>query len=303
VGADGEICAWNTGTGTFIPQGNPVFYGINTQANSAANSVTIGYNASTLTSPEGVAIGYLASITGSAGGIAIGQSAIINTGTSLTGLIAIGNTVFASHTGCVVIGAASQCQSLGGIAIGSNAHVTSSSNIGIAIGSSVTSNAEGAIVIGSVLTSLTVSTSVTLGYNTGPYDASHAFALGINTASVEPATLGVTLNGARRVIEAYGSFYASTTSGAGPFFITNTAAKTQLFTVSGTVQLPTVTGGFQLGFTYVILNRSAGNLIVQTATGNTIITLTGHTAANVMAVSLINDAATSWVATGPTTIT
>jgi hypothetical protein len=167
----------------------------------------------------------------------------------------------------------------------------------VAIGYGAVANVLGGIAVGISASTNSVPGSIALGASAAPIDAAHAFALGINGASLVPGTLGLTINGAPYVIAAYGSLYAtwgtSTTLSA-------SSAKTQVFTAAGTVTLPNV-ATLQLGFAFDIINDSGGSLVVQASGGASYpkITLLTMTSARLVCILTSGITAASWLAIGP----
>jgi trimeric autotransporter adhesin len=295
--------------------------------NGSGNSIAIGGGANTTSAPASVAIGQGANCT-SGGSVSVGAGATSRLGavaigqgasaisTPNNGSVAIGNGAAANNQFCVAIGqgATSNVQQgvsvgtssssningasfgfsavtgSGGVAVGSSALGSGSNSV--AVGISSVANVTGGVAVGSAATTNGIAGSIALGASASPLAASHALAISVNNASVIPGTLGITINGAAKVLDAYTSLY-NTTAGSGPTVLTSTSAKIQYFTTAQTVTLPDVTT-LQLGFYFTISNTSVGNLIIQSSGGNTVITLTSGTWAEVCCILTTGTTAASW---------
>jgi hypothetical protein len=266
-----------------------VWFGTNTKANAFDSScVTIGASADTGTASS-TAVGANASATGEStsafgagaaasgqGGTALGllSSATQRGGTGLgwlgqaTGFesTAVGFLTVASGQSSVAIGhpqlgGSTTASGLASIAILGTANSSSS----IAIGEFANSNS----IVGAIVLSAT-STVPTAVAN----DAAHAFSISVNSANVNPGTLGLTLRNESVQIPVYGSYYASTATAAGTTTLTVTSAKMQRFSgaTTQTCVLPVVTT-LANGFEFVIVNDSTGAVTVQSSGANTVTTL------------------------------
>ncbi len=259
---------------------------------SAASAVVIGASATvSTTGASSVAIGAAASATGS-GNIAIGYGSVSSG--SLFGL-AIGYTASVSVAGdyAVALGYSATITAAGGIAIGQSSSVATSSSIAIGVSALVSGTATNSIAIGSAAGSTTVPDSISIGSGANPLDTSHALSLVVNNASAASAFIGITLNGAARVIPTYPSAY--TTTGAGPTTLTSTSSYIQSFTVAQVVTLP-LTTTLNVGHIFKFVNLSAGNLTVQSSGGNSVVTLATGTWGFVFCKLASGTTAASWTA-------
>jgi hypothetical protein len=162
------------------------------------------------------------------------------------------------------------------------------------VGSGSVANVANGVALGSAATTNGIATSVALGPGASPLDTAHALAFAVNAASVLPGTLGITLNGEARVLDAYTSLY-TTTAGAGPTVLSATSSKMQYFTTAQTVTLPVVST-LQLGFYFTIVNSAGGDLIIQSSGSDTVVTLSSGGWAEVACILTSGTTAASWSA-------
>jgi len=272
---------------------NGIWYGLNTKANSFDSTcITLGQNAKTsftesialgvnalsvIFGPSAIAIGTNAGASGGYGGfLAIGP----NTQSWGNGNeIAIGNAagaIIASNI--IAIGASSAAEGEGGVSIGASSQAAGSST-------------KGDVVIGTSANNVNFN-GVAIGTGATPLSAASTFALVLNSASVIPGSLGVTVNGAAYKIQMLSSLFA-TTAGSGPTTLTATSGQFQVFTTAQTVVLPVVST-LQLGFYFVIINESAGNVVVESSGANVLATLAPSTWAFAVCQLSGGTTATSW---------
>ncbi len=250
---------------------------IGTSAYAIDRAVAIGWGA-TANQPVGGSSFAMGWMSLSTGGVAIGSfaTAVLN-----NQAIAIGGLSYAT-AGAISIGGASDAV-VRGIAIG---NTCSSAEESIAIGYSAQSNGYRAVTIGylsgvSGLSLISVNYSVTIGASVftsvsgGPVDAAHAFAININNATVNPGSLGMTVNNAPYQLPLYTSLFTTTVTTGGTTTLTSTSAKSQRFsgTLTQTVVLPVVTT-LANGFEFEVINDSTGTVTVQTSGTNTLALLT-----------------------------
>jgi hypothetical protein len=294
------------------PQTDGVWYGTSTKANVSSTGTAIGNSAvangffttalgglASSTGNASVAIGYQASGTNASttvgyqasatGGIAtaVGYQSLANGGDAT----ALGFFCQATGTRCLAVGAG--CLSSGApgsVAIGNGAQATS--GLTVAIGHTPIANASGAIAIGYDSRG-NVANCVCLGVNSISAGAQYALSFGLNAASVNPNTLGMTLNAGARQIPAYGFVYNSTATANTVTTLTVGSAKEQYF--SGTqnqgVVLPVSTtlnnagnpsGG---GFCFDFVNRSTGTVSVGSQVLTTVLTTVALPAATIYVAS------------------
>ncbi len=266
---------------------------------SAAHNIAVGNNA-TATSPIGIFPGAIAigkSSISTDSGIAIGAESFSGTwgvahgyfSTAGNTSITIGSFSTSIKDGSVAIGIAAQASGSNSIALG---NAVSQFNFTTGIGYGVNGYAAFSILIGS-FTTTSIDNSVVLGNSVlqgssafqrgfaGPIDTAHAFALNINNATVNPGTLGITVNNATYQLPLYSSDFATTATGAtgGTTTLTVTSAKKQFFTGTTTqiVTLPAVSS-LAAGFEFKISNLSTGAVTVKEVGGTTVATLAGTTA-------------------------
>ena len=258
---------------------------------NADGATAVGNSAScSTTGTNSTAIGNAANATG-------GSSVALGTSASATGgsATALGRNTTANAANATSVGASATCSTTGtgSVAVGSVASATGTN--AISIGQNSVAGVANGVAIGSAATTNGIATSVALGAGASPLSTASSLALAVNTASVSPGTLGITLNGAAKVLDAYTSLY-TTTAGAGPTVLTATSSKVQVFTTSQTVTLP-VTSTLQLGFTFRIINQSAGVVTVQSSGANTVLALGVSTSADFVCVLTSGTTAASWYAT------
>lgn len=249
----------------------PIWYGTGTKANCPSGSVVIGNSAvAGGTNTVCVGVSAFANSPGAGNCVVIGNSAT-STG---NGSVSIGNTSVSTDGG-VAIGYQTTCGGAlsGGIAIGRQTAVTDRA---LAIGYTATANSSGCTAIGQSANTNSIASSIALAGNGGTnvQDAAHALAFGINTSSVNPGSLGLSVNNAVHQLPLYSSLYASTVTAAGTTTLTVTSAKMRRFSGSTTQTcvLPVVTT-LSNGFEFVIFNDSTGAVTVQSSGANTITTL------------------------------
>jgi sarcosine oxidase gamma subunit len=256
-----------------------------------------------------VCMGYMAS-TSTTGiyGVAIGTFAQAF-GTYAT---AVGVQTIANANSCSVFGIEATCSTTGtyGVAVGREANAAAPfatcvgtysavlANNGVCMGNNCLVNVPNGIAIGPGANSQ-IAGSIALGPAASALDASHAFALVINTASVVAQGLGITLNGVAQQIPLYPAVQLTNTLTTGTTTLTASSAPKQWFFATQTVVLPVVTT-LQQGAEYRIVNLSTGNVVVHTSGGVTKITLLKNTAADLVCINTSGGTGTaSWTAVGP----
>lgn len=244
-----------------------VWYGTNTKANSGGDTcVTIGPSAQTVGNFSNVAIGPGASATSTGGGVALGGTAVAN-----------------GNGAPLAVGYGSSAAANDATALGYNANV--SANGGTAVGRGAIVNASSGVAVGYDSNTNSIANAVVLSGNggTSAQDAAHALAFGINTSSVNPGTLGLSVNNATYQVPMYRSMYNSTATAAGTTTLSVSSAtlgaKMQRFSGSTTQTcvLPVVTT-LANGFEFVIVNDSTGAVTVNSSGGNTVTTLAAASA-------------------------
>lgn len=288
---DGTVMAWDAVGNHWTPQGDPVYYGTNTQLNSGTHTITLGYNASTYGVLNAISLGNQA--------LAAAESAVC-IGTSCTAQgtygICIGISCIAGSPSGIALGESATVGVLGdhSIAVGASADA-SNAGYAVAIGRNARADVTGGVSVGYGATTNGIASSISLGTGASPLNTAHALALVVNAASVLPGTLGLTVNGAANVVPLWSALYAST-GGAGPTVLTATSAHQQAFTTAQTVTLPVVST-LQLGFSFIIVNRAgSGNVVVQSSGGNTVVTITPGSWAEVVCILTSGTTAASWFA-------
>lgn len=229
--------------------------------------------------------------------VTITRNGIINIGTNSTSYTSAGAVCIGNLSDCVglyttAIGFNASSSADGGIAMGYTAQATSGSATAIGaeakgwaanaigIGSFALADVAGGLALGyHAYTNAVADSVVVTGRNTGaavsPQGAANALAFGINSSSISPGRLGVSINNAAYAIETYSSLLTTTATAAGTTTLTATSSKYQIFTgtTTQTVVMPvatTLTNGFYL----TICNLSTGGgVTVQTSGGNSLITL------------------------------
>lgn len=147
---------------------------------------------------------------------------------------------------------------------------------GVAIGSGATASGTGCVAIGALGSTNSISNSIMLNATDAVLSipsSAYAFGLGIASSSVNPGTLGVSINGATFIIRKYTSDFASTVTAAGTTTLTVTSAQQQYFTGSTTqtVVLPVATT-LANGFHFKIVNQcSTGNTITVNSSGGNLV--------------------------------
>lgn len=254
-----------------------VWYGQGTKAaaGSVATRTLIG-NLAVGASALNTAVGYNANAgSGSGSGTAIGANTVAG-----NAAVAIGQGVNAANDS-VAIGRAFTSSGGNSVAIGYAPSVTALDAIGI--GRGATANTANAIALGNGSTTNSVTGAVILCANgTGTVQsAAHAFSLNINASSVNPGSLGISLNNTTCQIPVYATMFTRTAiAGAGlTTTLTATHSKMQCFTGTNThtVLLPVVTT-LANGFEFKISNLSTGAITVNSSGGNLVATLAGATA-------------------------
>jgi hypothetical protein len=272
-----------------------------TTSTTGTNAIAIGRQASA-TGNSAIAIG--PSVSAGASGVAIGTTptsagtsgvAVGNNAVATTQSVAVGISTVANATTSTALGPNATCSTTGtsSVAVGNTASATGTS--AVAVGPNSVAGVASGVAVGSGATTNGIATSVALGAAASPLSTANSLALAVNSASVVPGTLGITLNGAAKVLDAYTSLY-TTTAGAGPTVLTATSSKVQVFTTAQTVTLP-VTSTLQLGFTFRIINQSAGTVTVQSSGANTVLALGASISADFVCVLTTGTTAASWYAT------
>lgn len=309
---DGSVFAYDTPTATFVAVSDPIYYGSNTQANGGGlGSITLGVNASTVGAVNGIALGLRAKAA-AARTLALGaQSLASGTNAMAFGQFAVSAANFGIAAGSqssvastavegIALGYIASVSKSGDIAIGAQANADGGS--AIAFGQFAQADANHSIVIGSGASSNLVPNSVSLGTNAQPYAPAYALALSLNAASATTTALGITLNGAPRVVPIYGALYASQAGGGA--VLTATSATLQVFTLAPqTVRLPLVST-LQRGQTYTIVNAAAtGAIAIVSSGGNLKHSLPAKSVATLVCSATTGTDASSWMAfVGPTVV-
>jgi trimeric autotransporter adhesin len=301
--------------------------------NGAGNSIAIGGGANTTTAPGSVAIGQGANCT-SGGSVSIGENATsrlgavaIGSGASAisvtnNGSVAIGAGAAANNQFCIAIGQSATSNVQRGVSVGtvssSNADGSSfgygavsgvsavsigvsaagSGSSSVAVGAGTIANVASGVAVGASARTNSVANSIVLnatGAVLSPIATTHALAIGVNSASVAPGVMGLTLNGAVSQIEQYSSRFATTVSSAAPVNLLPTSAQIQRFsgTTAQSVLLP-LTSSLSNGFTYKIANEGTANITVSTTRQTTI------SVANTLPVASINVASVAGFAASGT---
>jgi hypothetical protein len=179
---------------------------------------------------------------------------------------AFGASTTASATDSVALGCLATATAVQGTAVGRNASVDIANATAVGCNANANGIADSIVISGK-------------GSAISPADTAHALALGVNALSVNPGSLGATVNSASYQLPLYSSLFASTATAAGTTTLTVTSARTQRFSgvTTQTCVLPVVTT-LANGFEFVILNDSTGAVTVQSSGGNTITTLAGASA-------------------------
>jgi hypothetical protein len=265
------------------PQTDGVWYGTGTKANVTSTSVAIGngavangiYNtgiggSASSTGNASVAVGYQASAQNAStavgyqatafGGIAtsMGYQSIANGGTDCTAYgfaaQAVGNRSCAIGRGTIASGDSS---------FGAGNGCQATAQLTVAIGHTAQSFADSAIAIGADSRG-NVASSVNIGPNAISAGAGYALSFGLNSSSVTPGSLGMTINSAVKQQELYSSIYNTTATSTTPLQLSSTGAHYQYLTgtVAQNVLLPAVNNpALNNGFNFTISNKST-----QTAT-------------------------------------
>lgn len=248
--------------------------GTSCQSANGGSSICIGVGAAT-TFQAGIAIGVGATATSANNfGIAIGASA---SGSNLQSH-AFGNSAVCNSISSVSVGPSASCSS--GV-VSNCAAVGHSSTVsqgdGTAIGYSTTVDVTGGTAVGALASTGGIAGAIVLSGSDAarsPVDTAHALAFGINASSVNPGTLGLSVNNAAYQMPMYSSMFTSTATAGATTTLTVTGAKMQRFsgTLTQTCVLPVVTT-LANGFEFVIFNDSTGAVTVQSSGANTITTL------------------------------
>lgn len=260
-------------------------------ATATATSASAWGDRATCTGFQSIASGVFSTTNGT-NSVALGTSAAANADTAT----ALGPTASASATNALAVGSSAVASGISSTAFGQSA--SASATDALCVGHSCVSNTR-SVVLGVSATSNSIVDAIVIGNTASAPDTAHALALSLNAASVTPGALGISLNANSRVIRTFGSMYAST-AGAGPTVLTVSSAFIQVFTTAQTVTLP-VASTLELGFLFKIVNRSGGNVVVQSSGGNTVITLATFTAAELFCILASGTTAASWSALGPVT--
>ncbi len=303
----GNVVMDNLATPTYptSPQTEGVWYGPGAKAGCAANTnIAIGLNpianaTNTIAIGNGpqcsyefdVAIGFMS--TSNINSISIGPLSIATNGSIAIGVlndanlggIAIGNLATANGVGAI---------SIGGLLTNSNGDYSvalggyaDSSEYSVAVGPFALAGYHSVSIGGFAGRLSPVDYSVSIGstvfgyaVRSGALDVAHAFALNINNATVNPGTLGITVNNAPYQLPLYASDFATTPTAAAVTALSVTSAKKQFFTgtTTQTVVLPDVST-LAAGFEFKISNLSTGAVTVDVfGGGGTVATLAGTTA-------------------------
>jgi len=256
---------------------------IGDQANTTTRGISIGGNS--ISTVDALAVGYFAlgsGITSTAVGntatasgissIAIGQLSLA----SATQSVAVGVFSFASGNNAAAFGLGAVANAAGAVAVGDTS--TASGINSVAVGSASGVDVTGGVAIGSLSSTAGIANSIILNARnlpTSPLDPAHAFGLGINAASVNPGTLGITVNNLAYQLQLYSADYITTATTGSTTTLTVTSAQKQRFsgTLTQTVVLPVVTT-LANGFQFQILNDATAIVTVQTSGGNVLATLT-----------------------------
>lgn len=183
------------------------------------------------------------------------------------------------------------------ITLGQNA--TTLSGNAVAVGTSASVNVMNGVAVGRSAQTNSIPNSIVLnatGSAASPSDASHALAISLNSSSVTPNRIGMTVNGAQREIRAYNNLYQTTATSGSTTVLTATSGLRQFFTGSSneTVQLPDVTT-LSLGFEFEVYSKTSGVITITSSGGNTVTTLSGDNGvAFLTCVLLTGTTETSW---------
>lgn len=187
--------------------------------------------------------------------------------------------------------------------LGNNTQAFAAASQCTVIGStaSVTGSAAGTTVVGYGATS-SIATSVSIGASSSVLDTAHSLGFGLNAASVNPGSLGLTVNTLGYQLSMYTSLYATTATAGGTTVLTATSAYNQVFTgtLAQTVTLPV---GPALGFTFQFVNAStSGALTINSSGGNLVTVIAAAASATlatgtcVMCTLATGTTAASWIA-------
>jgi hypothetical protein len=151
------------------------------------------------------------------------------------------------------------------------------------------------VAIGPSATASAITNGVSIGQSSSLVSAAYSLGFGINASSINPGTLGLTLNGTAYQTPIYSSFYATTATAAGTTVLTVSSAKTQYFT--GTtyqaVTLP-VTSTLATGFTFTIVNNSTDGITVNSSGGQSVSFVQPGTSNDISCVLASGTTAASW---------
>ena len=214
-----------------------------------------------------IAIGYNA-IAGATYGISLGYAATIST----TGVESIAVGYFASATG---------------------AHA-------LCVGASCVANVANGVAIGPGATTNSIAGAVSIGSAASPTSTAHAFALALNSASVIPGSLGVTLNAAAYFLDMFPCLLNSMPSGSQT--MTASSCIIQYCVNTQTITLP-ATSTLQVGYVYTFISIG-GIVTLHSSGGNALTNTIGNGAwASVMVQSTsLTTAAAWWQLTGGTVV-
>ncbi len=272
------------GTGTTASNGTGFALAAGSSASATgAGAIALG-SSPTASGSESVAISSSSNASGlralaiGPGATGSGEVAVaVGATASATGYaVAVGSGCNASGAGSIALGSSTVSSALETVAISSSANA--SAQRAIAIGQSSVSNVTSGIAIGDVASTDSIANSIVLSASAvarTPADTAHALAFGINSLSVNPGTFGISVNNATYQFPIYGSYFASSTAGAGTTTLTVTSAHRQYFkgATTQTYTLPVVTT-LANGFNFIIANLSTGGAVtVNSSGGNLVATL------------------------------
>lgn len=217
--------------------------------------------------------------------VLIGKGVVSNGTAGETVMVGGGST--GSFDYAVLVGCAGQIQGNQSVGAGYGAQVglravalgngSSAVTDGSAVGFFSKCDTQGSLALGNYSDTSLIARCIVLntnGTSYGPVGATNAFAMSLNTGSVAPGSLGMTLNGTARALEAYTSLFATTATAAGTTTLTDTSARYQVFTgtTTQTVRLPVVTT-LRNGFQFEIISKSTGVVTIETSGAVTLVAL------------------------------
>jgi len=147
LGSDGDILVWNTGTSSWVANGNPIYYGTNTRSTTGPNALALGASAIS-SAAESIAVGSGALASGAAT-ICLGAGVIAHS----AAFIGIG----INNAGCINLEGAGVNIGVNGVnglcgpncvALGNNTFAGEGGGFATAIGSQTEAGGTGSITVG-----------------------------------------------------------------------------------------------------------------------------------------------------------